>query len=163
MQPECARSILPLPTVNSHILAGIRTIEPITKPLTAIIGKQLLSSAINSMAITCGRVKTATASDPNIEKLISTTTTGFPELRHQLPPDLQEFYQFREHLYTGRQRHLIQRPCRHTAITPKSNFIHPLFRPPRNHSHRSLLQLTHCLRHFVTFGIPDELATDGGS
>ena len=35
-----------------------------------------------------------------MEKLRSIITTGFPEFRHALPPDLQEFFQFREYLYT---------------------------------------------------------------
>ena len=51
------------------------------------------------MAITWDRVKAATASVTTMEKLLATITTGFTEFRHELPADLQEFYQFRDHLY----------------------------------------------------------------
>jgi hypothetical protein len=49
------------------------------------------------MAITWDRVKEATASDNNMEKLLSIIATCF---LHQLPGDLQEYYQFRDHLHT---------------------------------------------------------------
>ena len=45
-------------------------------------------------------MKEATASDNNMEKLLSIIATGFPPFRHQLLGDLQEYYQFRDHLHT---------------------------------------------------------------
>jgi hypothetical protein len=85
----------------SHHSSGTNNPEAMTIP-DATIEKQLLSSAIkstHSMAVTWDRVKTATVSDTTMEKLLSTSTVDFPEFRHELPPDLQEFFQFREHLY----------------------------------------------------------------
>ena len=42
----------------------------------------------------------ATASDTNMVQLTSIIDSGFPEFRHELPPALREYHQFRDHLYT---------------------------------------------------------------
>ncbi|CAB3985538.1 Transposon Ty3-I Gag-Pol poly [Paramuricea clavata] len=237
----------PPPMLSNPVLAGIRTLEPDTYSITATIEKQLLSSAIkstHSMAVTWDRVKTATASDTTMEKLLSTITAGFPEFRHELPPDLQEFFQFCEHLYaidgvilykarivipSSLRSHIlsilhsahqgitsmtsraeatvfwpgitpairaIRESCQHcnrmapfhpnpppTPITPPSypfqllcadyfhyqgvNYLVVIDRysnwPIIERCKDGATGLIHCLRRiFVTFGIPDELATDGG-
>ena len=79
---------LPLPTFNKSLLAGIRTTDLQTNSPTTI-EKELLSCAIQStqsLAVTWDRVKTATGSNPTMEKLRSIITIGFPEFRHTLPP-----------------------------------------------------------------------------
>ena len=52
------------------------------------------------MAIIWDRVKLATTSDKDLTQLVSIIESGFPESRHEIPPALQEYYQFRKHLYT---------------------------------------------------------------
>lgn len=46
-----------------------------------------------------GEVKLATTSDKELTQLTSIIEVGFPEFRHELPPALQEYYQFHDHLY----------------------------------------------------------------
>ncbi|CAG2248714.1 unnamed protein product [Mytilus edulis] len=60
-------------------------------------------SSLDSLAVksvTWDRVRTATASDDNMNELINLIESGTPEFRHEFPPQLREFFQFREHLYT---------------------------------------------------------------
>ena len=82
-------------------LSGIRCKEPPT-PYTTIDDElaSLVSTSLNTLAITWDRIKVATASDPNMVQLISIIESGFPEFRHELPPALREYHQFRDHLYT---------------------------------------------------------------
>ena len=61
---------------------------------------QLASSALSTMAVTWDRVKLATTSNGDMTQLLDIIESGFPQFRHELPPALQEYYQFREHLYT---------------------------------------------------------------
>ena len=42
----------------------------------------------------------ATASNRDMVHLMSIIESGFPNFRHELPPTLREYYQFRDHLYT---------------------------------------------------------------
>ena len=90
-------------TLFGHpFLTGIRSTEPDMESAPPTMNVQQLPSAasLNTMAITWDRVKVATASDNNMEKLRSVVETGFPQPRHQLPPELQEYHQFHEHLHT---------------------------------------------------------------
>ena len=57
-------------------------------------------SALSTMATTWDRVKLATTSNKDLNRLVSIIESGFPEFRHELPPALHEYYQFREDLYT---------------------------------------------------------------
>ena len=234
-------------TLFGHpFLTGIRSTEPDMESAPPTMNVQQLPSAasLNTMAITWDRVKVATASDNNMEKLRSVVETGFPQSRHQLPPELQEYHQFREHLHTvdgvilykyrivippSLRQHILtvlhsahqgttsmnaraeatvfwpginpairvmRESCNHcnrmapsqpsappTPITPPSypfqlicadffhykgvNYLVVIDRysnwPIIERSHNGTKGLIDCLRRtFVTFGIPDELATDGG-
>lgn len=60
----------------------------------------LVSSSLNTLAITWDHIKVATASDTNMVQLISIIELGFPEFCHELPPALHEYPQFHDHLYT---------------------------------------------------------------
>ena len=57
-----------------------------------------ISLAVRS--VTWDRVRTATASDNSMNELINFIESGIPEFRHEFPPQLREYFQFREHLYT---------------------------------------------------------------
>ena len=96
-------SLLPLdPTLHS-IMASIRCEEPPMDSWSHDIDNQLTSStvsALSTMATTWDSVKLATTSDKDLNQLVSIIESGFPEFRHELPPALHEYYQFREDLYT---------------------------------------------------------------
>ena len=82
-------------------LNGIRCRE--TPPSYTTIDDELaslVSSYLNTLAITWDRIKVATASDTNMVQLTSIIELGFPEFRHELPPAFREYHQFRDHLYT---------------------------------------------------------------
>ena len=82
-------------------LNGIRCRE--TPPSYTTINDELaslVSSSLNTLAITWDCTKVATASDTNMVQRTSITESGFPEFRHELPPALREYHQFRDHLHT---------------------------------------------------------------
>ena len=60
----------------------------------------LVSSSLNTLAITWSSIKVATASNTNMVQLTSIIESGFPEFRHELPPALCEYHQFPDQLYT---------------------------------------------------------------
>ena len=96
-------NLLPLdPTLHS-IMASIRCEEPPLDSWSHDIDNQLTSStvsALSTMATTWDSVKLATTSDKDLNQLVSIIESGFPEFRHELPPALHEYSQFREDLYT---------------------------------------------------------------
>ncbi|XP_013400274.1 uncharacterized protein K02A2.6-like [Lingula anatina] len=57
-----------------------------------------LDSTIKS--IIWNQVRQATASDENMNQLLSIIDLGIPKHRHELPPSLREYHQFREHIYS---------------------------------------------------------------
>ena len=90
------------PTMHP-ILAGIHCEEPPLESNPHEINDKLTSSAVSAlstMAITWDRVKLATTSDKDLTQLVLIIESGFPESRHEIPPALHEYYQFRKHLYT---------------------------------------------------------------
>ena len=63
--------------------------------------QQFTVAAINSLqSVTWTRVRLATASNDDMNQLLSIIESGMPDSRHQLPPNLQEYFQFRAHLST---------------------------------------------------------------
>ena len=52
------------------------------------------------MAVTWERVQLATTSNKDMTQLIDIIECGFPKFCHELPLAIQEYHQFREHLYT---------------------------------------------------------------
>ena len=63
--------------------------------------QQFTVAAINSLqSVTWTRVRLATASNDDMNQLLSIIESGMPNSRHQLPPNLQEYFQFRAHLST---------------------------------------------------------------
>ncbi|CAB4013560.1 Hypothetical predicted protein [Paramuricea clavata] len=77
------------------------------------------SSALNAVAVTWDNVKLATTSDPAMHMLASIIESDFPDLRHELPRELHEYFQFRENLYTVDGIILdLQRSCSDPTATP---------------------------------------------
>lgn len=84
-------------------LDHIRCDEPPLASCSLAIDDQLASSAssaLHTIAVTWDRVRVATASGCDMVHLMSIIESGFPNFRHELPPALREYYQFRDHLYT---------------------------------------------------------------
>ena len=94
---------LPVDLIGHPFLANIRIQEPPHDSCSSSLDDELASSAsstLSTMAVTWDKVKLATTSDPVLSTLTTIIESGFPEFRHELPHALQEYYQFREHLYT---------------------------------------------------------------
>ena len=99
---ENPTSFFPFDSTMHPILAGIRSKEPPLEACSHNINDKLTSSAVSAlstMAITWDRVKLATTSDKDLTQLVSIIESGFPESHREIPPALQEYYQFRKHLY----------------------------------------------------------------
>ena len=63
--------------------------------------QQFTVAAINSLqSVTWARVHLATASNDDMNQLLSIIESGMPESHHQLLPNLQEYFQFQAHLST---------------------------------------------------------------
>ena len=104
-------------------LTGIHCREP-PAPYTTIDDElaSLVSSYLNTLAITWDRIKVATASDTNMVQLISIIETGFPEFHHELPPALCEYQHFCGHVYTV-DGVILYKAC---TVIPPSLFQHVL-------------------------------------
>ena len=92
LTPLCIQSWLGYVAKNHHWMHAPTTFDD--KLTSSAV------SALRTMAITWDRVKLATTSDKDLTQLVSIIESGFPESRHEIPPALQEYYQFRKHLYT---------------------------------------------------------------
>ena len=93
----------PLPSSPSghSFMTGIRRADP---PPSSYPDDQLASlafSTLHNLAITWNRVQLTTTSDQDIIQLVSVIESGFPKFRHELPPPLQVYYQFKEHTLDG--------------------------------------------------------------
>ncbi|KAK3704765.1 hypothetical protein QZH41_000934 [Actinostola sp. cb2023] len=173
------------------IMAGTRCNEPQLESCSHEIDNQLTSSAVSALstlAITWDRVKLATTSDEDLSQLASIIESGFPRSRHELPATLHEYFQFHEHLYTVdgvilykdriviptalRQQILAILHSAHQGVTSMTARAEStVFWPVDRYSNWPVIEraqdgskgLIDCLRRiFVTFGIPDECATDCG-
>jgi len=96
---------IPLPASNAghNFMAGLRRDENPLKSYSTTLDSQLASTAsstLKTMAITRDRVRLATAGDQDMATLLRIIERGFPQFHHELPAALQEYYQFRDHLYT---------------------------------------------------------------
>jgi len=83
-------------------MGGIRVVEePYSyDSIDDIIKRSAIFAMSTIQAVTWNRVKLETASDSNMNQLISIIEDGMPRQRHELPPQLREYHQFREELYT---------------------------------------------------------------
>ena len=61
----------------------------------------LISALHFTHIIVWEQVQIATSSNENMLILLSTIEDGFPEFKHQLPPPIKEYHQFRKHLYSS--------------------------------------------------------------
>ena len=79
-------------------ICAIHTPEPFLDEV-ALVNE--ISASLEALgAVTWDRVRTATASDPAMLELIETIENGFPSKRSDLPQQIQEFFQFKDDLYS---------------------------------------------------------------
>ena len=85
-----------------QLIAGICTDD---QPHSTRIENQLQESLISSLhsthIVNWEQVQTATSSDDDMLLLLSAIEDGIPEMKHQLPPPIREYHQFRRHLYSS--------------------------------------------------------------
>ena len=88
------------PCLFPDSLVGIRSPAPAMESVdeNSFSAFTLHSTPIH--AVTWDRVRQATSSDENMFLLSSIINNGFPNRRQDLPPSLQEFFQFRDDLFT---------------------------------------------------------------
>ena len=92
----------PFTSHGHHFIIGVR--PPCTTaartPDTEERGSSSMSASLDNVSVTWDQVKKEIASDKNMEQLRSVIDTGFLTFRHLLPPQLQEYFQFRANLHT---------------------------------------------------------------
>ena len=93
---------IPSPRIPSNLMAGVCTDDQ----LYAIrVENQLQESLISTLhsthTVNWEQVQVATSSDDNMLLLLSAIENGIPEFKHQLPPPIREYHQFRRHLYSS--------------------------------------------------------------
>ena len=202
---------IPPPHIPTQLMAGICTDDQLHSIRTENqLQESLLSSLHSTHTVNWEQFQTATSSDDNM-LLLSTIEDGIPEFKHQLPPPIREYHQFRRHLhssdgiviYKHQSSGLASQttfkppePIAHTATgwPHHRRHYHPHLTPYRSTRFSAYVQTTsttksthlviidrysnwpiverakdgaqgliNVLRHtFATYGIPDELSSDGG-
>ena len=103
--PDDIATISSIPATFLHspsLMAGLRTLAPHedTIEVCTISSAMCALESLHLESFTWDRVRTATASDDNMQALLGTVEAGMPEFRHELPPPLREYFQFRDELST---------------------------------------------------------------
>ena len=93
-----------LPSLGSlthSFLAGIRIADDYLPHGLEYHIQESHTAALNCLqAVTWDRVRLVTASDPDMNQLVSIIESGMPSHRHELPTPLRDYHQFRNDLYT---------------------------------------------------------------
>ncbi len=93
---------IPPPHIPTQLIAGICTADQLHAIQTENQLQESLVSSLHSIhTVNWEQVQTATSSDDNMFLLLSTIEDGIPEFKHQLPPSIREYHQFRKHLYSS--------------------------------------------------------------
>ena len=93
---------IPPPHIPTQLIAGICTADQLYAIRTENqLQESLLSSLHSIHTVNWEQVQTATSSYDNMLLLLSTIEDGIPEFKHQLPPSIREYHQFRKHLYSS--------------------------------------------------------------
>ena len=91
----------PPPPIPTTLIAGVCTDEQLHAiHMENQIQESLLSSLLSIHIVDWEQVQVATSSDKTMLLLLSAIEDGLPEFKHQLPPSIREFHQFRRHLYS---------------------------------------------------------------
>ena len=89
-------SLLHCPT----LMSGLRVKAPPDDSIEpgVIYSATCALESLHLKSVTWDRVRTATSSDENMQVLLETIEAGMPDLRHELPPSLREYFPFRDGL-----------------------------------------------------------------
>ena len=94
-------TVPPALTIPIQLLAGIYFED---RQLSDDMENNLMHSAAAQLkdiqTVTWNQVRTATSSDTDMLTLLSIIEEGMPNYRCQFPPQLRDYHQFREHLYS---------------------------------------------------------------
>ncbi|KAK3771727.1 hypothetical protein RRG08_035782 [Elysia crispata] len=93
-------SIQSFPCLFPDSLEGIRSPAPPTESVDDNSFSAYMLQSTLIQAVNWDRVRHATSSDENMFLLLSIIENSFPDSRRDLPPLLQDFFQFREDLFT---------------------------------------------------------------
>ncbi|KAK3788810.1 hypothetical protein RRG08_029257 [Elysia crispata] len=93
-------SIQSPPCLFPDSLEGIRSPAPPTESVDDNSFSAFMPQSTPIQAVTWDRVRHAASSDENMFLLLSIIENGSPDSRRDLPPLLQDFFQFREDLFT---------------------------------------------------------------
>ena len=92
----------PPSSIPTNLIAGVCIDDQLHAIRTENQLHESLISALHSTHIVnWEQVQIATASDEKMLLLLSTIEDGFPEYKHQLPPSIREYHQFKKHLYSS--------------------------------------------------------------
>ena len=97
----CDNITIPLLHIPTQLMAGACTDDQLHPTHTeSQIEESLISSLNSTHTVNWEQVQIATSSDDNMLLLLSAIEDGIPDFRHQLPPSIRVYHQFREHLYS---------------------------------------------------------------
>ena len=85
-------------TAGTHLIEDQQLCDDMESSLMHSMAAQ--SQDIHIQTVNWNQVRTATSSDTDRLLLLSTIEEGMPDHRSQLPPQLRDYHQFREHLYS---------------------------------------------------------------
>ncbi|XP_041484011.1 uncharacterized protein K02A2.6-like [Lytechinus variegatus] len=91
--------VVPLSFLHSpSLMGGLRTSDPITDSVEVCTLSSAMCAlgSIHLKSVTWDRVRSATASDDNMQTLLELVESGLPEHRHAFPHPLREYFQFRD-------------------------------------------------------------------
>ena len=87
--------------IPTQLMAGVCTDDQLSSiQMEKQLQESFTASLHSTHSITWEQVQTATTSDDNMLLLLSAIEDGIPELKHQLPPPIREYHQFRKYLYS---------------------------------------------------------------
>ena len=93
---------IPPPPIPTNLIAGVCTDDQIHAiRMEKQLQESLISALHSTNIVDWEQVQITTSSDENMLLLLSVIEDGFPEFKHQLPPPIREYHQFRKHLYSS--------------------------------------------------------------
>ena len=97
----CDNTTIPPSTIPTSLIAGVCIEDQLHATRMENQLHESFISALHSIHIVdWEQVQIATSSDENMLLLLSAIEDGLPEFKHQLPPPIREYHQFRKHLYS---------------------------------------------------------------
>ena len=96
------RNNTPAPTIPINLIAGVCTDDQQNAiQMETQLQESLISTLHSIHTVDWEQVQVATSSDDNMLLLLSAIEDGLPEFKHQLPPPIREYHQYRKHLYSS--------------------------------------------------------------